>query len=59
MIILLFFWKASSDYSDASNLFYLSDAAEHGSSNLLVPAYGHSVVHVTQKVELDRDELLP
>jgi hypothetical protein len=59
VIILLFFWKAGSGYSDASNLFDLADGAEHGSSNLLVPAYGHSVVHATQKVELDRDKLLP
>ncbi|KAL6659426.1 hypothetical protein ACP70R_003466 [Stipagrostis hirtigluma subsp. patula] len=51
--------EVSSDYSDASNLSDTADVAEHGSSNMLVPAYGHTVVRATRRVELDRDELLP
>ncbi|KAJ1267634.1 hypothetical protein BS78_07G072500 [Paspalum vaginatum] len=43
---------------DGGTSGHSDDAAEHGSSSALVPAYGNSVVRATRRAELDRDELL-
>lgn len=49
----------SSDNCDGSSLVTPADVAEQGSSNALVPAFGHAIVRAVPRAELDRDEILP